>query len=341
MPRKSISSRLNNTSRLTAVNTSEYTEMRLDTDSLAPSKENFYGIREIEALADNMLIAGHIEPIIVGKVDGAYRIISGHRRWQAAKMNKERGHEGFDKISCMVKEMSYNMFMYTLLSANAFTRKLSDYELVRQTELLREYTEKLKDEGLVIHGKMRDYLADTLGVSSSKIAQIDSINKNLSEDGKKAFESGKMNFSKAYETSRLPEEKQREVIEDDKLLSGDVKNIVREMKTRENKEKKSDLDAKRAEAPATRVAEAEPKEEWLPGVHEFPGVSEDVDVFMQQLSYLHKKMIDYENIYKLEEKNLQRKSNYEIVYEALKYYYTRISECVHHDFRKEHEGGRQ
>lgn len=230
MPRNSILSRLNDTSKMGAVNTSSYTLMYLDTDSLVPSKDNFYGIREIEALADNMLTAGNIEPVIVGKVDGEFRIISGHRRWHAAVKNKERGCHDFDDIACMVKEMSYNMFMFTLISANAFTRRLNDYELIRQAEQLREYTTRLcNEEGLEIHGRMRDYLASTLGVSNTKMAQIDSINKNLSDEGKKALKSGEMNFSKAYQASRLPEEKQHEVIVDKELLSNDVKDMARKL----------------------------------------------------------------------------------------------------------------
>ena len=39
-----------------------------------------------------------------------------------------------------------------------------------------------------------------------------------------------MNFSKAYETSKLPEEEQSEVIQDKHLLSNDVRAMVKERK---------------------------------------------------------------------------------------------------------------
>lgn len=39
-----------------------------------------------------------------------------------------------------------------------------------------------------------------------------------------------MNFTTAYETSRLPEEKQKEVIESGEMLSGEVKKMVEEEK---------------------------------------------------------------------------------------------------------------
>lgn len=309
MSRNSISSRLNDTSKLTAVNTNEYTFMWLDADSLNPSKENFYGIREIEALADNMLTAGNIEPVIVGKVDGEYRIISGHRRWHAVMTNKQRGYEKFSKIACMVKEMSYNMFMFTLISANAFNRKFNDYELVKQADLLREYTTKLvREDGLEIHGKMRDYLAETLGVSNTKMAQIDSINNNLSEEGKKALENGKMNFSKAYETSRLPAEKQHEVIVNNKLLSGGVKDIVRKMKTGEEKSPKPEKEDKVLPEIDTREARA----------------FSDYSSF--QIDTLSNEMDKYLGFIK-KENSPERKEKYEIIYQALKHYHTHCLEA--------------
>lgn len=313
LSRNSILSRLNDTSKLTAVNTNEYTFMWLDTDSLNPSKENFYGIREIEALADNMLTAGNIEPIIVGKVDGEYRIISGHRRWHAVMTNKQRGHEKFNRIACMVKEMSYNMFMFTLISANAFNRKFNDYELVKQAELLKQYTTKLvREDGLEIHGKMRDYLAETLGVSNTKMAQIDSINNNLSEEGKEALKKGEINFSKAYQTSRLPEKKQHEVITNDKLLSGGVKDIVREMKSGKGKASKNE------------------KKDKIPPKIDTKQTESFLNYTSSQIDTLSYEMERYLRFVR-EESSPERKEKYEIIYQALKHYHTHCLEAKNKD----------
>ena len=131
----------------------------------------------------------------------------------------------------MMREMTQNMFMITLASANAFTRKLTDFELIKQAEILRTYYQKAKEEdGLEIKGKMRDFLAAQLGVSKTKMAQIDAINNNLSDEGKQALEAGDINFSKAYETSKLPPEQQQEVIKNRTLLSQDVKDLAQQRK---------------------------------------------------------------------------------------------------------------
>jgi ParB family chromosome partitioning protein len=85
---------------------------------------------------------------------------------------------------------------------------------------------------------MRDYIASATGKSTGKINQINSINNNLCEEGKEAFKDGKINFSTAYETSRLPEEKQHEVIENGELLSKDVREMVKEEREKKEAEKK-------------------------------------------------------------------------------------------------------
>lgn len=226
--RKGLGSRLNDKSKLATVNLDEYKDMELDPEQLVPSEDNFYKIENIQELADNMRLVGHLDPIIIGKVEGEYRIISGHRRREAAVYNKQHGYSQFNSVKCRVKEMTQTMFMLTLLSANAFNRKLTDWELIEQARQLKEYLTKAKREGFVIEGKMRDYMADTLGISKTKMAQVDKINNNLCEEGKQALENGNMNFTKAYETSKLPEEKQKEVINNKALNASNVKKIGRE-----------------------------------------------------------------------------------------------------------------
>ena len=65
-----------------------------------------------------------------------------------------------------------------------------------------------------------------IGVSTGKMAQMESITNNLCEEGKEAFKNGDINFTTAYETSRLPVEKQKEVIESGEMLSGEVRQMV-------------------------------------------------------------------------------------------------------------------
>lgn len=230
MARIPLSARMNGISNLNTAKKDGYKEMVLDIDVLVPAHENFYSIEGIDELAENMLDVGHIEPIAIAKVDGAFKIVSGHRRYYALRKNIDTGHEEFRKVRCTVKEMSQPMYMLTLTSANAFTRKLDDATLVQQAEVMEQALQDLVDSGeLKIAGKRRDYMASLLGVSSTKMAQVNKINSSLIEEGKEALASGEMNFSKAYETARLEPEVQKMVIDARDMLSKDVKEMAKKM----------------------------------------------------------------------------------------------------------------
>lgn len=227
MGRLGIGDRLNANSKQGIIFTEEYRKVRLDPRTLIPSERNKYAQDDIEELADNMLLVGQLQEVIVGRVEGQDRIIVGHRRTAAAVLNIQRGHDNFKLIDCKVKEMSEAMFMLTLHSANIFNRRLSDWELTEGVAEFKKYLIAAREAGEVeITGKMRDYIADAIGVSTGKMAQMESITNNLCEEGKEAFRNGDINFTTAYETSRLPEEKQKEVIASGEMLSGEVKQMV-------------------------------------------------------------------------------------------------------------------
>ena len=254
MPRIGIGSKLNNASKMAAVDTSEYIKVRLDPKNLVPSEKNFYSMQDIEELADNMLIVGQLQEIVVGRVNGVDKIIIGHRRTLAAVLNQERGNTDFNLVDCKMKEMNETMFMLTLLSANAFNRKLSDWELVEQARLFKEYLIQAKEEGMTIPGKMRDYIASAMGVSNGKMGQIEKINNSLCEEGKEALRKGDMTFDKAYNTARLPDQEQKAVVEDKKLLSKDVKAIV-DSKYQESEQERQEEE----EIDSTNISEVEEK----------------------------------------------------------------------------------
>lgn len=260
MPKIGLMSRLNTTSKLDMVNTDGYTKMQIDPREIIPAKENLYSMNGIEELADNMLIAGQIQELIVGKVNGEYKLIAGHRRRMAGILNIERGYKNFEKMDVKVKEMSEAMFNITLQSANIYNRTLTDWELTQGVEELKRWLEVARKNGEVkIEGKTRDYIAKATGKSSGKIAQVECINNNLCEEGKEAFKEGEINFTAAYETARLPEEKQKEVLQNKDLLSKDIKKMVQEEQERQSKELKEKVDAAagRMEKAAKKAEEAQ------------------------------------------------------------------------------------
>lgn len=251
MGRIGLGDRLNANSRQGVIFTEEYRKVKLDPRTLIPSERNKYSQENIEELADNMLLVGQLQEVIVGRVAGQDRIIVGHRRTAAAVLNIERGHDSFKLIDCKVKEMTEAMFMLTLHSANIFNRRLSAWELTEGVAEFKKYLIAAKESGEVtIEGKMRDYIADAIGVSTGKMAQMESINNNLCDEGKEAFKNGDINFTTAYETSRLPVEKQKEVIKSGEMLSAEVRQMVAEERQRDSQ--------------AAVVAESKPGDDYEP-----------------------------------------------------------------------------
>lgn len=264
MPRIRMSEKLNNSTKMANINTEEYVEMFLDADGIYPSRENNYPVENIEELADNMLLVGHLEPLLIGRVDGKDNIISGHRRFRAIQYNINRGYGKFKKVRCLVKEMSKPMFMLTLISGNAFNRILDDVTLVQQAKDYREWLScAIKNGDVIIEGAFRDYVAKALGVSSTKMAQVDKINSSLCKEGMQSFQAGETNFSKAYETSRLPEDEQKEVIQSSSLLSKDVKELATAYKMENKKKQKQSMLKNMDEELARVILEETEYGKWL------------------------------------------------------------------------------
>ena len=111
MPRLSITASMNSKSRMEQASFDSYRDVILDYDALQPSSDNFYPLTELEELADNMLTCGHIEPIVIARVDGKDLIVSGHRRYYAIGINIKNGHEEFKKVRCSVMESEPAMWI--------------------------------------------------------------------------------------------------------------------------------------------------------------------------------------------------------------------------------------
>lgn len=218
-------------------------------------------------------------------------------------LNNKRGHKS--KAWCFAKEMDQIEFMLTLISANAFTRRMDDATLLEQAEKLNYWTDKAIEAGkLKITGRKRDYVAERLQISPTKMAQVNQVSAHLSDEGKEALKNGEMNFSKAYETSKLPEEEQSEVIQDKHLLSNDVRAMVKERK----------------EPKISFVEETpEPEEESVSVEFHIGEEDDSQDNMPAELSKKDILMQEIKNYrsYLIAETNNIRKKKYQVLYDAL------------------------
>lgn len=190
-------------------------------DRMYSNDKNFYSMEDIEKLADTIQAVGLLENIAVVYdpcEKGEYRIVAGERRWRALKKLLERGFEEFGIATCQIlTPAEEHEEMIQLIIANAYrTKNIKDQ--LEEAKKLKESLQYMKENGLTLcgvklDGKIRDVVASIMKMSSTKIAQIDSINNNLLPEFVGKLEKGELTFSAAYELSGMPKEEQTEILE--------------------------------------------------------------------------------------------------------------------------------
>ncbi|WP_428817332.1 ParB/RepB/Spo0J family partition protein [Clostridium butyricum] len=203
---KGIASRVNNIN-----NTDDGFVQELDIDLLVPSENNFYGIREIEELAESIKEYGLMHNVVVRKRnDGKYEILSGERRFRALR------EIDYKKVPCRivkddVTELDAEVM---LIQANMQQRELNLQEKMQGIKRLQEiYTEKRKS-GEKLQGKTRDLIGKHLGISGVQVGRYQKIDKDLIEPLKEKFNSEDITVTQAHTLSSLTESEQ-EIISDE------------------------------------------------------------------------------------------------------------------------------
>lgn len=239
----------------------DFQEIYLSPYEVEASETNFYSQENIEELADSIRMVGQQQPTVLGRVDGVYKIISGHRRNLANIHNIETGAFPRDYLAkYLYKDMTPAMMELSLIVGNAFNRKLTPYEETEQAARLKAALIRARDEdGLEISGKLRDVVADILQTSRTKVARMDKINNSLEPEAREQYKAGNLGPSAAYETAKLPKEEQRQIAAQaaagKEVKHKEVAEKVAEKKA-EQAAARAEKAAKKAEAAQTAAAQA-------------------------------------------------------------------------------------
>lgn len=218
-------------------NIKKFNITQIHINDLVPSANNFYSIEEIEELKNTIELLGLQQNLVVKKIEGGmYKIIAGHRRYYSMLRLYQEGNKNFKYVPCKVEEEDDLKNELRLIITNSTTRDLTDWEKIHQAnrlkELLTEYKEREK-----IPGRVRDIVADILNVSATQIARMDSVSNNLIDDFKEELKEDKVKISVAYELSKLPEEKQKEVYKEHEDKSNiTIKDIKKKSELEDEKE---------------------------------------------------------------------------------------------------------
>lgn len=185
--------------------------------NLDSDPKNFYELRGIEELADNISVAGLQQPIRVraGEVPGRYIIVSGHRRLAAVKALAQETPEKWTDVPCIIETdaASPALQQLRLIYANANTRQLSSAEISDQASQVEMLLYELKEEGYEFPGRMRDHVAEAVGVSRSKLARLKVIRDNLIPEFEESWRAGKISEGTAYRLAQASRERQKLIFE--------------------------------------------------------------------------------------------------------------------------------
>lgn len=213
--------------------------------NIRKNKKNFYEIKDIEKLANEIQMVGLLENLTVvyspdKLTNTEYKLIGGERRLQALELLVEKGFEEFNTVTCNIRNASTeDEEMIDLIICNS-QRKKSTYELLLEASRLKIALTNLKETGGTIRGvdiskgRLRDIVAKLLNISNTKAAQIDNINNNLIDSFTRELKNEKITFSAANELAGLSEEKQLTLYEDYKINGEitlrEIRNIKDELK---------------------------------------------------------------------------------------------------------------
>ena len=225
----------------------------IDIDDLESNPKNFYGLRDVEALAGLISVSHLVEPLTVSaKADGKYTIISGHRRRAAVQKLLEDGIYSECNLPCIVKDCRKISIeqengetiefdedaveMLNLIASNRGQREERTIdEKLQEVRYLEKFAKAIynqKDRGK--RGRFRNFFAEeVLNISKSQLQRINSMEK-LTDKVKQAIDEKKLSESAAREMTTMTAEEQDACLE--KILSGEIKGTIQDIQAQKSTE---------------------------------------------------------------------------------------------------------
>ncbi len=199
--------------RVNGVDKKSFTK-ELDIDSLVPSKNNFYGIREIEELAASIKENGLMHNLVVRDIgNGTYEIISGERRYTALKKL------GYEKVPCQIREINDLDAELMLIHANLEQRELTPTEKMEGIKRLENIYKQKRKNGEKLEGKTRDLIGKDLGLSGVQVGRYKKVDKDLIPELKEKLDKEDITLTQANTLSSLTKEEQKAIHDEIKDLN--------------------------------------------------------------------------------------------------------------------------
>lgn len=156
----------------------EVTQLKLDL--LQPNPLQLRGKITPESISDlveSIKERGVLEPLVVAKTPAGYQIVSGERRWRAAKIL------GLESLPTIIKEMTPKEMLETILTENLQREELSPLDRARAFKRLKEeFGLSWVEIGKKI-GKSSPYVVNTVKLLSLPDALKDGLLSGLITEG--------------------------------------------------------------------------------------------------------------------------------------------------------------
>ena len=173
---------------------------------LVSNKNQFYREKELEELADTILLLGGIaQNLLVRKIGvDRYEILVGHRRWRASKiLVEERGYQKFAFLPCLAIECDDVTAEVILILTNSTARgDANGYEQMMEVVRLQELIPKMKGNEDLKGRVLRKEIALSVKKSESTVQNMMYIFRHLSAVGMAAFKAEKLTPASALYLAR-------------------------------------------------------------------------------------------------------------------------------------------
>lgn len=235
-------------------NKSDFDLRFIEIDKIVPNPNNFYELNGIKELSENIKEFGLNQNLEVVEIhdngEKKYRLIGGHRRYEAIKLLISDGNTKYKKVPCKVnRSLDEIEEQLRLIKSNSDTRELTPQE---KREQMKQLIELYKKKQLLTGEKIniKKEVAAASGTYPKTVERYDNINNRLIDELKEYFDSSKITFTDAYNFATLTEEAQLAILDllksKDKVTKEELKTIKEANKqlSDENKKTKKALEEK-------------------------------------------------------------------------------------------------
>ena len=219
----------------------DYQDIVVNYRDIVVTKHNKYSMDELQEIATGIEMDGLQQPLVLGRVNGEYWLVSGHRRLGGIKILVAEGKAGFENVKCRYKDMTEIEFRIALLVGNTFNRKMTDYDLMTQAAEWKEVLTQARKEGLLIleaGERVRDYVAAVMGEKVPKIRTLNTIHDNATPEVKEQFKNGNLGITAAMEAVKaMAEEKRHRKTKEEETREASVSDTDTTEEEKENARK--------------------------------------------------------------------------------------------------------